>query len=272
MMRVVLSLAILACMVLEAPAALVTTHVDANFNDGATVDGDISGGEYVSYSYTGGGDGFGGPLGNGTLYFESDSTSLYIGASIAGGLSSNIVAVFLDTQAGGFADDSAMGDFADGGRHVASNLTKDAQDNFPVAADYVLQFGNGFTNVFRLKTESLDFIAPTSAGTGGNSGAGSREASIPLSTLGIAPGGNVDFFAVLISDTGFSSSEGIPNPNFGASPGFGSSSTPVNWPDYHRFTTAAVPEASAVLAIPIAAVVGGLGRLLVGRRGRVPRA
>jgi hypothetical protein len=79
--------------------------VDASVNDGAFVDGSIATGEYVSYSYTGDGTGFGGPLGNGTLYFESDATRLYIGASIAGALGSNIIAIFLDTQAGGFASD-----------------------------------------------------------------------------------------------------------------------------------------------------------------------
>jgi hypothetical protein len=272
MMSAVLSLAILAFVFQCASAELVTTHVDASSNDGALVDGTIASGEYLSYSYSGGGTGFGGPLGNGTLYFESDATSLYVGASIAGGLSGNIIAVFLDTQAGGFANDSSLGDMADGGRRVASKLTRDVQDNFPVTADYVLEFGNGFTNVFRLKTGSLDFIAPTSAGSGGNSGAGSREASIPLSTLGITPGGNVDFFAVLISDTGFSSNEGIPNPNIGISPGFGSPPTPVNWPDYNRFTTAAIPEASAALAIPVAVIVAGFGRMVGRRCGRRPHA
>jgi hypothetical protein len=176
------------------------------------------------------------------------------------------------TQAGGFANDSTLSDFDDCARRVASKLTRDSQDNFPVLADYVLEFGNGFTNVFRLKTGSLDFIAPMSAGSGGNGGGGSREASIPLSTLGITPGSNVDFFAVLISDTGFSSNEVIPIPNLGGNPGFGSPSTPVNWPDYHRFTTAAIPEASAALAVPIAAVVASLGKLIVGRRGRRSRA
>jgi hypothetical protein len=268
MIRLIVTLSIFVCLVRDAPAALVTTHVDGSFSDGALVDGTIASGEYVSYSYAGGGTGFGGPLGNGALHFESDATRLYVGASIAVGLGSNIIAIFIDTQAGGFANDSSLGDFADPGRRVASKLTRDSQDNFPVTADYVLQFGNGFTNLFQLQPGSLGFIAPTSAGSGGNSGAGSREASIPLSTLGITPGGNVDYFAVLISNDGFSSNEGIPNPNIGSSPGYGSPSMSINWPDYHRFTTAAVPEASAVLVIPIALVVTGLGRLIVQRFNR----
>ncbi|MGG7378447.1 hypothetical protein ACQ7B2_06700, partial [Escherichia coli] len=83
-------------------AALVTSHSDTASYDGASVDGTITSGEYGpsnSYSYTGGGTGFGGPLGNGTLYMESDYLAypgnLYVGANIAGNLGSNIIAVFL---------------------------------------------------------------------------------------------------------------------------------------------------------------------------------
>jgi hypothetical protein len=266
MMRLTLIFAFWSIQFGAASGALVTTHVDGSHVDGAAVDGTIASGEYNTYSYTGGGAGFGGPLGGGTLHFESDANRLYVGASIAGGLGGNIIAVFLDTHAGGFANDSLLNDQADGGRRVASRLTRDVQDNFPVLADFVLEFGNGFTNVFRLKTGSLDFIAPASAGTGGNSGAGQREASIPLSTLGITPGGNVNFFTVLISNTGFSSNEGIPNPNMGGNPGFGSPPAPVTWPDFHRFTTAAIPEPSPAFAIPVAATISGLGLFAIHRR------
>jgi hypothetical protein len=228
--------------------ALVDTRTDTD-SVGATVDGTISANEYGagnSYFYKGGGGGFGGPLGNGTLYFQSDASSLYVGATIAGGLGGNIIAVFLDTKSGGFSDDSTLGDLADGGRAVASKLTRDPQDNFPVRADYVLEFGNGFTNLFELKLGSLTFIGPVSAGTGGNGAAGDREASVSLATLGSSPGSNVDFFTVLISDSQFSSNEGVPNPNFGSNPGFGSPSVPITWPDFNRFVVA-VPEPGAIL-------------------------
>lgn len=258
MARLIAICAILGLMTtLPARAALVTEWDDQSSTDGAVVDGTISSGEYNGYNYTGGGSGFGGPLGGGMLSFDSAAGTLYIGATINGNLGGNIISVFLDTRPGGFNNDSTLGDFADGGRAVASKLTRDVQDNLPINADFVLEFGNGFTNLFELKTGSLNFIAPTAAGTGGQGGAGTREASIPLSTLGMIPGQPVDFFAVLISDTNFSSNEGIPNPNIASNPGFENNFTfqPVTWPDYDRFVTA--PEPSAFLVCGLVAVCGG---------------
>jgi hypothetical protein len=251
-------LAALMAVLFSTPtqAALVLSHQDWEPLNGATVDGTISANEYGtgnSLSYTGGGTGFGGPLGNGTLYMESTGTTLYVGAQIASNLGGNIIAVFLHTRSGGFSDDSTLGDFADGGRRVASNLTRDVQDNLPVAADFVLEFGNGFTNLFELKTGSLNFISTTAAGSGGSGGAGAREASIPLSTLGIPnlSGFAIDFFTVLISDSGYSSNEGIPSTGFAGTnggPGFNNygTNTAVTWPDFDRFIVS-TPEPTTLL-------------------------
>lgn len=249
LLRGVLCVLFAAC---TCQAALVTTHTDADRGVGATVDGVINAGEYSTYSYTGGGSGFGGALGSGTLYLESDATNLYFGFQ-PGGTINNLVAVFLDTRAGGFSDDTGMYDVADGGRRVASQLSRDAQDNLPIEADFVLEFGNSFTNGFELTPGtmaapgSLNFFAPTSA-----AGA-AREASIPLSFLGLSEGDTVDFFAVLISDSGFSSNEGLPDPGFGSNPGFGSGS--VTWADHHQFIVA-VPEVSPAVVLPFVTAFG----------------
>lgn len=276
--RLIVTIAAVVELMLSSPlaiGALVTSHVDASSTIGATVDGTIGGSEYNGYSYSGAsgsGSSFGGTLGSGTLFFESDATNLYVGASIAGNLGTNIIAVFLDTKSGGFSNDSTLGDTVDGGRAVASKLTRDVQDNFPIAADYVLEFGNGFTNMFELKTSSLNYIPPVSAGTGGQGSGGSREASISLSTLSLTPGSNVDFFAVLISDTQFASSEGIPGPQLINNPGFDNLANgggPVTWPNFDRFTIASVPESSALLTIPVALLVTALGARMA-RRLRKP--
>ena len=66
-----------------------------------TPDGVISANEYGpgnSYSYTGSGGGFGGTLGSGTLYFQSDATNLYIGFQPGNQLNDNVV-IHLDTRA-----------------------------------------------------------------------------------------------------------------------------------------------------------------------------
>ncbi len=252
-------------------AALDTTRIDANPLTGATVNGTIAASEYNNntYSYTGGGTGFGGALGNGTLYFESDTSNLYIGANIAADIgNNNIIAIFLDTKSGGFSNDSTLTDTSDGGRGVASKLTRDVQDNFPINADYVLEFGKTFSVVFELNTGTLNTVTHSSAGSGGNGSAGGREASIALSFLGINPGQNVDFFAVLISESRFSSNEGIPNPGIANNPGFDNSANgggAVTWSNFNRFTTAAIPEPSAALAIPVALVITGLGASCIRR-------
>src|SRR4051812_1166892 len=105
MYRLIAVLTVIICLVASPSfAALVVSHGDGDSTNGASVDGTISAGEYGpsnSYSYSGGGGGFGGPLGGGTLYFESDYLAfpgkLYIGAQINGQLFGNIIAVFLDT-------------------------------------------------------------------------------------------------------------------------------------------------------------------------------
>lgn len=256
----------LAAGLVAAPAfgALVDTRTDVDLA-GATVDGTLSSNEYGAanaYAYSGGGSGFGGPLGSGTLYMQSDATNLYIGLQIQGALGSNIINVYLDTRSGGFTDDTSMTDTADGGRAVASKLTRDVQDNLPVAVDFALQFGSTFTNLFELTTGSHNFIAPGAAGTGGNGAAGFREASIPLATLGLTPGSSVDFLALLVSDTSFSSNEGVPSMGDVNNPGFdnsGNGGGAVTWSNFNRFNL--IPE-------PASVALCGMGLLLIAGRRR----
>lgn len=257
--------ALLCCGLTPAQAALVDTVVDTT-TGGAAVDGSLGVDEYGLanvYSYTGGGSGFGGTLGSGTIYMESDATNLYVGADIAGDLGGNAVTIFLDTQSGGFGDDVALTDTSDGGRAMTSNLTRDVVDRFPIEADYALQFGNGYSVIFELVGgDSHGVITGTYAGTGGSGAAGFREASVALTDLGLGPNAFVDFFAVLISDSNFASNEGIPDPGIANNPGFDNTDNgggPVTWTDFSRFTT--VPE-------PAAASLLGLGALTLVRRSK----
>lgn len=245
----------------DAQAMLVTSHTDSNVNNGAAVDGVIGAGEYDVYSYAGGGSGFGGPLGGGTLYFESDLTNLYIGASLGfGSLGSNVVTIYLDSRAGGFSSDSGMNDVSDDGRRVVSKLTRNVADTLPIQADFALQFGAGYTALFELTSGTHNFIA-----TPLGQAASTREVSIPLTTLGLANGDAVTFFTTLISSTQFTSDEGIPATGFlSGNPGFGSGG-PLAWTRYHEFVTA-VPEVSPALALPLAAAAVSTLQTLTGRR------
>jgi MYXO-CTERM domain-containing protein len=254
-----------------ANAALTDTRVDL-VSSGATVDGTLSANEYGpgnSYVYRGAGSGFGGTLGNGAIYFKSDATNLYIGYQAGGNLDNNVV-LELDTKAGGFTD-ATMHDGADGGRRGASDLAKSADDAFPSGflADYAIIIGNFGIVSFELTggsvDNSLNFLTYSGQFTG--NGQNVREFSIPLATIGSGSNGNIDFFAALISDSGYASNESIPaspalqangNPGFGDGQFGGTTGTP-GYANFDRFTTVPTPGALALL---------GLGGLVTGRRRR----
>lgn len=245
-------LGLLAGAALAAPAfaGLVDTRTDTN-SDGATVDQSISAGEYGAgnaYSYGGAGSGFGGTVGNGVLYMESDATNLYIGFQAAGGLD-NLVTVMLDTKAGGFTD-AGMNDNSDGGRRASSQQSINADDAYAPGflPDYSLIIGNFGTVLFELTADPnpLNFLA-----FDGTTSAPVREYAIPLASLGLTPASHVDFFVAYISDSGYGSNESIPayGPlNSGPNPGF----DPVS-AGYGNFDRFNLPEPTTALLLGLAA-------------------
>ena len=118
-----LALCLVVVCTVSAPATLITQRTDTD-QAGATVNGSIGVNEYGpanSYSFTGGGSGFSGWLGNSTLYANSDGVNLTLGFSNLGinGNADQYI-IFLDTRPGGFQTDGAMSDVSDGGRANAS--------------------------------------------------------------------------------------------------------------------------------------------------------
>jgi hypothetical protein len=254
-----------------ANAGLVDTRTDMTAG-GATLDGAISGSEYGSgaYSYGGAGGGFGGDLGAGTLYFDSDATNLYIGLRPgSNGLFNNVV-ILLDTRSGGFVD-ATMGDNADGGRRGSSNLALNADDAFPTGflADFSIVIGSFGIVSFELTggnvDNSLNFL--NYDGTTISFGGSVREYSIPLASIGSGANRAVDFFAAYISDSGYASNESIPanpalqangNPGFGDGQFGGTIGTP-GYENFNRFITVPTPGSVALV---------GLGGLVIARRRR----
>jgi MYXO-CTERM domain-containing protein len=236
---------------------LVDTHVDTT-----------AGNTIGTYNYTGAGAGFGGTVGNGLFSLDSDATNLYVrftpGASL-----NDLVGIWFDTRSGGYTD-ADMDDQADGARRVLSQLANAVDDAFDPG--FLADFGlvsAGFGSVFFELTAGntpghlnfLDFQGSNPVVNDVNGYA------IPLATLGVAPGGAVNFFVAYASDGGYLSNESIPaydplqsngNPGFGdgqfggtiGSPGVG---------NYNRFVTVPTPGSLALL---------GLGGLVAGRRRR----
>lgn len=237
--RFVLASSLVALTAVSASARpLVDTRVD-------TTPGNTIG----TYNYTGAGNGFGGRLGSATMSMDSDGANLYI--SLTPGALDNNVAILLDSRAGGFRD-ADMRDRGDGGRRAVSELSLETDDAFDVnfLPDFGLVMG-GFGGVmFELNAGNTDFHLPFVSFDAG----GQLTYTIPLATLGVAPGGNVDFFAVLISDSGYLSNESIPaydplqlngNPGFGDGQ-FGGTVGSPGMGNYDRFTVVPTPGALAL--------------------------
>jgi hypothetical protein len=239
-------------MIGSASAALIDTRIDSDAN-GATVDGVLGADEYGtgnSYSYTGGGTGFGGALGAGTLYFQSDATNLYLGFQPGANLN-DYVALYFDTRTGGFVD-ADMNDTGDPGRNVISNLGSFGDETFPILPDFGIVIGDFGIVTFELTAGNtanhLNFVDFSGTFTGANTNF--REYTIPLSSLGLAAGSNLDFFAAYSSSTNFLSNESIPvSPglNGGANPGNSATGTFEN---FDRFVVVPEPSSAALLAGP----------------------
>lgn len=247
MNRIALATALVACAAGAASARpLVDTRVDTTpgINLGAN-----------SYSYLGAGTGFGGTLGNGSISFDSDNTNLGVRFNAAGTLD-NLVAIFIDSRAGGFTD-AEMDDQADGGRRALTQLANATDDAFDAdfRPDFGLIIGNFGTVLFELTAGNTPNHLNFLAFDGGTNLP--RDYTIPLATLGLAPGASFKFLAAYTSDSGYLSNESIPayaplqnngNPGFGdgqfggtvGSPGLG---------NYNVFTTIPTPGAAALMGL-----------------------
>ena len=240
----------IAALVGHAQAALITQHEDQS-RLAPTVDGVISPDEYGpgnAFSYAGGGSGFGGQFGNATMYMKADAARLYIAFDNLGlPADGNQYIVYLNTGPDGYQTDGSMNDTADDGRRNASLLSRDGEDSVTfhdgattAAPDFALVFNNrsegngGFSVIFELAPagQSHGLVAHERAGLGTDT----VEFSIPLTSLGLAPGDVVDFAGFNISNTGFLSNEGIPATGLASNPGFADGQ--VNeFADFHRFVT-----------------------------------
>ncbi|MFO0492221.1 MAG: hypothetical protein ACK51T_07255 [bacterium] len=203
----------------------------------------------------GGGSGFGGTLGSGSITMEVVNSGADLRITFVPGNNVNdYVAIYLDTRAGGFTD-AQMDDSADGGRRVISNLTRDSDDTFPILPDFGFAFWSG--------TQTVGFEL-TAGNTPGhlNYFAGSYSNAGWVQTISLAALGNptqIDWFAAYTSDSNYNSDESLPNSNIaGGNPGFGAAGSTVAYTSFNRY----------LIPTPGAAALLGLGGLALGRRRR----
>ena len=240
------------CAGAPAMAQLVDVRSDPNpGSSNVVVDGLLGPNEYGpgnNQFFVGGGSGFGGTIGYGTLYMDQDANNLYVGFRAGNNLNDNVV-ILIDSRAGGFTD-AAMNDTADPGRNLSTNLTRDSDDQFAPTflPDFSLVIGQFGMVTFELTGGSLNFLQYSGAPFTGNDPNIIREIAIPKASMALSS--SFDFIVGYGSDSNYMSDETIPVQPFTGTgnPGFGGGG-PVPWPRWDTFQKAPAPGSLAFLGI-----------------------
>lgn len=224
-----------------------------------------------------GASGFGNEIGTGTLAISDSPSGMNITLNPGPGGLNNNVALYLDTQPGGFGDTSQFmdGGYGDPGRTAISgyNSSNPSQTiaTFPTGfgADYAISIENDFIGVFGLAAggqNSLNYLFGAS-----QSGNASGPFSISLtpaqmSQIGLTEGSGQTFSFVgsLISGSGYRANETFgPSTTFpanGSDPNAGFNGSQV-FSGADSYTLQAVPEPATLSLVCL-----GLGGLLSARR------
>lgn len=243
----------------------------------ATVAVFCSGTEVRATIYSGNGNSnFGGALGQGSITLTDNGTTVSGVFTRGPGSHNNTVVIYIDSKSGGFSTTSGFTDAGDDLRRAVSGIdggSNRSTYNFASGfeADYAIALHNDsfdFGNNFELVNSG----GHTSIGSVNLSSGSTTEVSysfdFDFSEIGMGSAGTFTFVATYISNTGFSSNEAVGTLS-GAS-GWGNTQT---FSDFRTYTSA-VPEPSALLAIPVALLVTAAGTKLVRRyraRGKAGR-
>lgn len=213
----------------------------------------------LAATYSGNGNsGFGGPIGLGSLTLTDDGTTLSGTINKGPNGFNDVLVLYIDSVAGGFADTSGFADGNDGLRKAISGFDGGANRSTLTFAsgfspDYAIALGpssDNFGGLWQLANgggNSLNFINSVNLSPTGTSGAASYTFSLNLSDIGLTPGAGQSFelFGTYTSNSGFRSDEALAG-NIAVAQGW----NPATQTSFSVYTTLPVPEpASAVLGL-----------------------
>ncbi len=232
---------------------------------------------HAATTYVGNGStAWGGTVGNGNIVVDDTSVGVLtftVNATVPG----NALVIYIDSKTGGFNSTSGFQDGTDGLRRAISGYDATANGGgvgksttlMPFSADYAIGVDAGWGGLWELANggnNSLIYRATTLGdldGTGplgGGFGSGSNVLTLNVSDLGLTAnsGQSFNFFAMMVSGSGFTSPELIGASSISGSSGWGNTLTVGAGSTYTL-----IPEPSSSLLMGL-----GLAGLAVLRRVR----
>jgi hypothetical protein len=207
--------------------------------------------------------GFGGTLGNATLSITNSGDTINFTLTTGTSFTSNGIALYIDSVAGGLADTSSLTDHSDGGHTLLSGTDGTTRTLATFASGFGADFGIAIeptsANLFSLAAGGPTFVS--SAGIANPSG-NIFTFSTTLSALGLAPGDSFNFVASLLSPTAYRSNETIGNSTTvpgtaGDAPNAGFTGTTTFTESFTFTSTPAIPEPATILLVG-PAILGGM--------------
>src|SRR5438105_5332841 len=181
-------------------------------------------------TYSGNGNsGFGGPIGLGSLTLTDNGTTVFGTVNKGPNGFNDVLVLYIDSQAGGFADTSGFADGADGLRKAISGFDGGANRSSLTFSsgflpDYAIALGpanENFGGLWQLANggaNSLNFVSSVNLNPTGNNNSPTYTFSFNVSQIGITPGSGATFklFGTYIADSGYRSDEATAGNDVGA--------------------------------------------------------
>ena len=209
---------------------------------------------------------WGGTVGNGNIVVNDDSSGVLtftINATTPG----NALVIYLDSKTGGFNSTSGFQDGADGLRRAISGYDSTANGGgvgksttqMPFSADFAIGVDGGWGGFWELANGGDNSLIYRATALAGGFGSG-NVLTLNVSDLGMTAnsGQSFNFFAMMVSGSGYTSPEFIGASSISGSSGWGNTQTVGAGSTYTL-----IPEPSSSLLMGL-----GLAGLAVLRRAR----
>ncbi len=221
----------------------------------------------LAATYNGNGaSGFGGPIGLGTMTLTDDGTTVSGTFTKGANGFNDVLVLYVDSVAGGFADTSGFADGNDGLRKAISGFDGGTNRSLltfsGMSPDYALALGpssDNFGGLWQLVNgggNSLNYVNNMNLSPTGNNNSATYTFSFNLADIGITPnsGGSFKLLGTYTSNSGYRSDEAI-------------AGNAVGTQGWNGFTQTASVTYTSVPTPGVLALLG-LGGVAVGRRRR----